>query len=74
MATMKIDGGDRIEIIGESFVCLSYSKPNVGDLHVEFSDLPLSERESILSIRNQILSLREELADHLLTLSRKNAA
>jgi hypothetical protein len=74
MMTLKIDGGDKVEIIGESFVSLTYEGRGAGDLYVELDRLSLPDREHIVSIREQMISLSKELADHLLAVTSKQAA
>lgn len=69
MFTLKIDGGEKTEILGESFVWLRYDRLSADDLYIELCDLPTVDRDSILNFRNQIANLTEELAHHLLTLS-----
>lgn len=69
MGTLKIDRGDNMEVLADSFVWLRNDKHTTGDLYFELCDLSTADRDSILNIRNKIVSLTEDLDDYLLTLS-----
>jgi hypothetical protein len=72
--TLKIDAGDKTQIVGESFVCVVFEEPKAEDLYVDLDSLSPSDRDSIISIREQMICLSNDLADRLLRISRKEAA
>jgi hypothetical protein len=74
MMTLKIDGGDKVEIIGESFVCVTFDEPKAEDLYVDLDSLSPRDREDIVSMREQMISLTNDLAERLLSIRRKEAA
>ena len=70
MVTLKIDSGDKMEVLGESFVWLRHDQLRTDNLYIDLCDLPTIDGDAIRNIRDRIVSLTEELTDHLLTLSR----
>lgn len=74
MATLKIDAGDKMEVLGESFVWFRSCELEAGNLYIELCDLPTVDRDFILDIKKQIASLTEELSGRLLILSHRKSS